>query len=248
MEQESPSLPTPQPAPRIDLLERVGAGIEVILVAVAGLLVLPFFFAWWDVGPAGVMQRADYVVTLMVADATVTLLLIALMQKARGQSWSVLGWDFSNVRSRVLTGVFAVPFLFGTVFLVRLFFEYFLPQYASETNPLLELIDSEVALGLFLFSSIYVGGFKEEVQRAFVLERFRKYLGGPWLGLVLWSLFFGYGHAVQGVDNAVGAGLLGVLFGILYLWRRNLVAPIVAHALYDITTLVLYWTLWDLSF
>jgi membrane protease YdiL (CAAX protease family) len=61
------------------------------------------------------------------------------------------------------------------------------------------------------------------------------------LGLVLWSLFFAYGHVMQGIDNAAGAGVLGFLFGVLYIWRRNLVAPIVAHAAYDVTTLLIYW-------
>lgn len=245
MESEAPDSSPIEPYARIDLVDRIGAFIEIIVVAVAGFLVLPFFFALWDVGPAQILRRAEYVVSLMIAEATVTLLLIGVMQKARGERWSALGWNFSSLQVRLITGILAVPPLFGAVFLVRVFFGYFLPGYVTEKNPLLELIDSPATLGLFLFSSLYVGGLKEEVQRAFVLERFRTYLGGPWTGLVLWSLFFGYGHAVQGVDNAVGAGLLGLLFGLLYLRQRNLVAPIVAHALYDVTTLLLYWTFWD---
>jgi membrane protease YdiL (CAAX protease family) len=61
------------------------------------------------------------------------------------------------------------------------------------------------------------------------------------IGLVLWTLFFAYGHMMQGIDNAAGAGALGLIFGLLYIWRRNLVAPIVAHAAYDVTTLIIYW-------
>ncbi len=61
------------------------------------------------------------------------------------------------------------------------------------------------------------------------------------LGLILWSLFFAFGHALQGIDNAVAAGILGVCFGLLYIWRRNLVAPMVAHALFDVATLLIVW-------
>jgi membrane protease YdiL (CAAX protease family) len=59
--------------------------------------------------------------------------------------------------------------------------------------------------------------------------------------LILWSIFFAYGHLLQGVDNATGAGVLGILFGLLYVWRRILIAPMIAHAAYDIATLLIYW-------
>ena len=64
---------------------------------------------------------------------------------------------------------------------------------------------------------------------------------GVVVGLSLWSIFFALGHVVQGVDSAAGAGILGLLFGLLYLWRRNLIAPMVAHALFDVITLVAVW-------
>jgi len=32
-----------------------------------------------------------------------------------------------------------------------------------------------------------------------------------------------------------------MLFGLLYLWRRNLIAPMVAHALFDVITLLAVW-------
>jgi membrane protease YdiL (CAAX protease family) len=44
------------------------------------------------------------------------------------------------------------------------------------------------------------------------------------------------------VDNAVAAGLLGLLFGILYLRRGSLTGPIAAHAAYNLLTLAVYWT------
>ena len=128
-------------------------------------------------------------------------------------------------------------------------------------------MDEPGDLVLFLMSSVYVGGIKEEIQRAFILDRFERYLGpillwpflpfvnrsisgkeelghrlGAGIGLIVWSILFAVGHAVQGVDSAAGAGVLGLLFGLLYLWRRNLIAPMVAHALFDITTLLIVWS------
>ena len=92
-----------------------------------------------------------------------------------------------------------------------------------------------------ILSSLYVGGLKEELQRAFVLTRFEENLGGVAVGLGLWSLFFAFGHVIQGLDNAVAAGVLGLLFGVLFIRRRSVTGPIVAHASYDILTLLVYW-------
>ena len=74
-----------------------------------------------------------------------------------------------------------------------------------------------------------------------MLTRFQRYLGGSALGLILWSLFFGIGHLPQGIDNAFKAGFLGLLFGILYLWSRGLLAPVLSHALYNVLTIFIFW-------
>ncbi|MFO0897176.1 MAG: CPBP family glutamic-type intramembrane protease [Pirellulales bacterium] len=55
---------------------------------------------------------------------------------------------------------------------------------------------------------------------------------GMWLGLLGASLLFGLAHAVT-KTYVVLAGLVGLYLGGLWLWSGNLVAPIVAHGLYD---------------
>jgi membrane protease YdiL (CAAX protease family) len=136
-----------------------------------------------------------------------------------------------------LPGLFVITYLTGGLF------QTFWPEYVSPANPLLEMIKTGEDLVFFLISSIFVGGLKEEVQRAFVLRHFERYLGGIWVGLVVWTVVFAALHAVQGFDKAVAAGLLGFVFGLLYIWRRNLTSPIVSHALYDVTTLLIFWRL-----
>jgi len=59
-------------------------------------------------------------------------------------------------------------------------------------------------------------------------------LGGT-IGAVLGQgLVFGLAHAYQGWRNVVVISVLGILFGILAAWRRNLRANIVVHAWADI--------------
>ena len=247
-----------------DFLRRVWALFEVLLVALAGPVIVQIGFIFLNVGRVGILSDTRILFLFMASEACITLFLIVLFLRSRGESMRNIGWIWHNPGWEILLGIGCVPLLFGSTFLVNIFFNLFLPDYVSTSNPLLDLIESYSDLLLFLISSIYVGGIKEEIQRAFVLDRFERYLGAlilmPFLrilgrssseqdgrrvgiivGLTLWSLFFALGHAVQGIDNAVGAGILGLCFGLLYIWRRNLVAPIVAHALFDVATLLLFW-------
>jgi membrane protease YdiL (CAAX protease family) len=45
---------------------------------------------------------------------------------------------------------------------------------------------------------------------------------------------FGAGHLLQGADAALATGLLGAFWGVVYLWRRSCVAPMVSHAGFDL--------------
>ncbi len=247
-----------------DFLRRVWALFEVLLVALAGPVIVQIGFIFLNVGRVGILSDTRILFLFMASEACITLFLIVLFLRSRGESMRNIGWIWHNPGWEILLGIGCVPLLFGSTFLVNIFFNLFLPDYVSTSNPLLDLIESYSDLLLFLISSIYVGGIKEEIQRAFVLDRFEHYLGaillmpfsrisgrfsseqagrrvGIIVGLTLWSLFFAFGHALQGIDNAVGAGVLGLCFGLLYIWRRNLVAPIVAHALFDVATLLLFW-------
>ena len=60
------------------------------------------------------------------------------------------------------------------------------------------------------------------------------WLGGGTVGLVVASIAFGAGHLLQGVDAAIATGLLGAFWGVVYLRRRSIAAPMVSHAGFDL--------------
>lgn len=224
-------------------MRSLGALLEVVAVAVGGLALAPAGLSLLGLSAQDVYGEVSYLVLYLTLESSLTLGIVLILMWAGGRRLRDLGWANRSWRKESLAGAAVVPLLFGAVVLVRLLFQIWLPQHVSETNPLLEMIQDETDLGLLLFSSIFVGGIKEEIQRAFILVHFRNHLGGTVPGLILWSVFFGAGHSFQGVDFAVAAGVLGLLFGLLYLWRKHLAAPIVAHALYDVVTLLVFWGL-----
>ena len=224
--------------------DRLQALLEVLVVA--GLLssaiaYLPFALS--GINHEALVGKARVIALFILVEACITVALLMLILRAHGESLRYLGWRSNRLGADVFIGLLVVPVLFLMSVLVSHFFRSFLPRYYSEQNLLLETIRSPGDLALFIVSALFAGGIKEELQRAFVLVRFRDYLGGTTVGLILWSTFFAYGHYLQGVQGSVVAGLYGFLFGVIYLVRGSLVAPVVAHSVYDAAALLAYWFL-----
>jgi membrane protease YdiL (CAAX protease family) len=50
---------------------------------------------------------------------------------------------------------------------------------------------------------------------------------------VIFSVTFGLLHIEQGYDVAIAIGLLGLLWGVLYVTRKSVIAPMVNHAAFN---------------
>ncbi len=217
---------------------RLFAVAEVVVAASVGIL-SPILLIFLGVSLDEALGSAPVLGLLFFADATCTLGFLWIMQRIRGRTLASLGWKRRGQLREIRVGLQAFPGLLLLMLLLSGFFQAVLPGWVSEENLVLGLIDTPVDLVIFLFAALYVGGIKEELQRAFILSRFEDHLGGALPGLFLWSIAFGWMHQVQGADNAVKAGLLGLVLGLLYLKRRRLEAPIVAHALFDVAVILL---------
>ena len=189
------------------------------------------------------LQNVRVVCSFVLLEAGITFALLALILMAHGETLQDLGLHWVRWRSQLIIGIAIVPALFFLSAIVSGMFKVLLPKYFTERNPLMDIIHTRNDLGLFIVSVLIAGGVKEELQRAFILTRFRNHLGGAKLGLVLWSLVFAAGHYVQGFQGVVVAGLFGLVFGAVYLFCGNLIAPITSHGLYDTVALLGYWFL-----
>ena len=77
------------------------------------------------------------------------------------------------------------------------------------------------------------GGIVEEVlYRGYAVERLATMTGRPWLGAALAALVFGLAHIpAWGLGFALAADLpFGIVMTVFYLWRRDLLANILAHS------------------
>ena len=187
---------------------------------------------------------ATSIAAFILLEASITLLLLLLILRMNREPLWSLGLQKYRWLEHSAVGLALVPVLFLVNVSVAVIFRIFLPRFFLDRNPLVDLIKTPQDLAVFLLAALYAGGIKEELQRAFILNRFRDHLGGAWFGLMVWSVLFGAGHYVQGLQGVVVATVFGLLFGGLYLVRGSLVAPVVAHAVYDTAALLGYWFLY----
>lgn len=223
---------------------RFQAVLEIILASsiVSSFLVSLVFVSMFGRKRLNIAEMdVGFFTTYQMLESVVVFLIIWLLMKTRGETFSDMGLRLRQWKINVLLGIGAAPCLIIVSGAAGATIQLLLPEYAIEKNPLMEMINSPRQLVLFIVTAIVAGGVKEELQRAFILTRFRRHLGGAVIGLVVWSLAFGAGHYVQGLQGVCVATILGLFFGALYLIRGNLILSITAHAAYNTLTLLIYW-------
>lgn len=217
--------------------------VEVILcsgfptqLVLAGLLAAAGFAA---LAPTG-EPSYGYIVTLTLLDVLVVLGLVATFLHARDESVRELVFGARPPEREAALGVLLTPPIVVAAIGLLLLIGWLAPALRNvPDNPFAAMLGTPGRALLFALVVVLAGGLREELQRAFILRRFDQHLGGGWLGLVLFSIAFGLGHAIQGWDTVIVTGALGALWGALYLTRGSAVAAMVSHTGFNLTQIAL---------
>jgi membrane protease YdiL (CAAX protease family) len=230
-----PELPAePAPIARASPLQRWGALLEVLAVSgpptqacIALVLVVGFDMQF---------RTADgfslpFFATLSLVDTAVIGGLIGLFLRMSRERAVDVFVGARPVWGEMLRGLLLVPVVFLGVATLVLTLRTVAPWLQTvAVNPLESFLRTPFSAALFLVVAIVAGGVREELQRAFILHRFEHHLGGVRLGLLVFSAVFGLLHVDQGLDVAIAIGLLGLVWGVLFIRRRSAVLAITNHA------------------
>jgi uncharacterized protein len=182
-----------------------------------------------------------YVVTLSLVDTALLVGLIVLFLHSHGERLRDVMLGTRPIEGEVRLGASLALAALALGVAVLGIIQAFAPTLHNvRHNPLQDLIHGPRSAGIFAIVVIVAGGVREEIQRAFILHRFGVWLGGGMVGVVVGSVAFGAGHLVQGYDAAITTGLLGVFWGVLYLRRRSVVAPMISHSGFNLIELLTY--------
>jgi membrane protease YdiL (CAAX protease family) len=236
-----PEPPNPSPQPRVPVLARVVALLEVVIcsdflsqVALGGTLSV-FGYQPYIQGRLSVV----YVVGLSLADSILLIALVLILLYAHGERPREVLFGSRPIVGEAAAGLPMILVALAIAIAVLVAVQRFAPSlHTVPHNPLQELLRSPRDASLFALVVLVAGGVREEIQRAFLLHRFEQFLGGGTTGVIVTSVAFGAGHLLQGVDAAVATGLLGAFWGVIYLRRRSCAAPIVSHSGFDLVQIL----------
>jgi len=237
-----PEAELPAPAPATLPVERVLALIEVILCSgfptqllLVGLLT--GFGMRGQTAEGGISPHFLFTVSLL--DATLVIGLILLLLRSHHESARDVLIGRGRVLRELIFGLALIPIVFMVVVAVLALVLTFAPHLHNVLkNPLEGMLQTRFDAAIFAVVVIIAGGVREEVQRGFIVHRFEGYLGGGLLGVVVYGVLFGLGHFEQGWDASLATGSLGVFWGLVYLRRRSIIAPVVSHAGFNLAQVV----------
>jgi membrane protease YdiL (CAAX protease family) len=89
-------------------------------------------------------------------------------------------------------------------------------------------------ISAWLALSVTAGFCEEIMYRGYFQQQVRAITGSAAVAIVAQALLFGLGHTYQGWKPVLVISVLGLLYGLLAHWRRNLRANMIAHAWSDI--------------
>jgi membrane protease YdiL (CAAX protease family) len=236
-------LPAPSSTPAPTWTERGLALVEVLLCSdYPTQLALAATFAAFGFRPqAQGTLSLSYVAAISLADTVFLTALVVFFLRSRGERPREVFFGDRPLLPELRAGVPLLFVAFAIAMVILLATQAVAPWlHTVPHNPLQDLVTSPADAVLFAVVLIVAGGIREEVQRAFLLRRFERWLGGARVGLVVTSLVFGAGHVIQGADAAVATAVLGAFWGVVYLRRRSIGAPVMSHAGFNLVQVLQY--------
>jgi uncharacterized protein len=208
----------------LEILACSGAPTQLVLAAVLSAAGVAAFDGQGQLS-------ARFVVAVSLLDAVAVVGLAAWFLHAHGERFSQVMFGHRPTGAEGLRGLLHVPIVFLIASTAMFSIDRLVPGLHNVAkNPFEGLIRSPGDALIFVVVAVVGGGVREEVQRAFILHRFDRHLGGGAVGLAISSAGFGLGHIIQGRDVAVTTALLGAFWGVVYLRRRSVVATVVSHS------------------
>ena len=194
-----------------------------------------------EVGPLGI-AAAILIVAANLTIAPLGAIIVLAWRWIVGVSWRDLG--FRAPRSWILTLI--IGFAGGILFKL-LMKALVIPLLGGpDINVAYHFVEgNRPALIQMILTSVIAGGFGEEIlYRGFLFERLERALGksaASKIAIVLLTtaLFASIHIPEQGPYGAVQAAFTGLTFATVYAVTRSLWLPIILHAAFDVTAVVM---------
>jgi membrane protease YdiL (CAAX protease family) len=233
------TLPTPPPKPELIASGMHLAGFLAIMVA---LLVMGLYQQHAGGSGAGSNQGSgqlashQYAIPIYLTAIGMDWLLLyfcwAGVHRHGGNLWDLAGGRWTSWREVLSDLVVVVPFWAvweGAAYGVHLLLG---SGSAKSVDSLLP--QSLVEVLVWIATCVTAGICEEMAFRGYLQRQSHALTGNIAWAIVLQALVFGIAHGYQGWRNVAVISVLGVLYGALAAWRKNLRANMISHAWSDV--------------
>jgi uncharacterized protein len=185
-------------------------------------------------------------------EVPILVVLGLVSSRLRNGGWSALGFK------RPSSWVYLILIALAAATLRVLLGDFVIEPLAQRIWPPIvapaeaETISGNIKLALLGFLIVWAfAAFGEEIAyRGYLLTRAaeigRQTTAAYWVGIVLVSILFGYGHYYKGPGGVLDSGVAGLVLGAAYMLAgRNLWASILAHGFIDTFAVVALFFGWE---
>ena len=207
-----------------------------LLGIVAGVVIAGYSAQHRQVAGGGLVEAHAHVIPMYLSVTFMNWLLVLYVWKGvrrRGGSFaSLIGGRWSNARE-VLRDLGIAACFWGILLAVAWGIDGLLGQGNEKSLDLL-LPRTGLEVVVWIATAASAGFCEEFVFRGYVQRQTLALSGNVWAAVAGQGLIFGAMHAYQGWRPAAVVTVIGLLFGGLASWRKNLRVGMVAHAWQDV--------------
>lgn len=149
-----------------------------------------------------------------------------------------LGWRYETLDADIVWGfVLYVPLLVVVGLVEQALSSAGLSEPAHAAASEFRFVGAgQLALAVILV--VVVAVCEETIFRGYIFLRLRTVTGSTAAAVLLASGLFAIGHGYEGSLGMATVGVMGLLFNLIYLWRKSLVTPMILHFLQDFLAIV----------
>jgi membrane protease YdiL (CAAX protease family) len=206
--------------------------VSVFLFLIAPSMVLSYF-----VSRQGTASFVFLAVSTIFRDLSLVSLILFFLWR-NGEPVRVIGWRSRHLERNIFLGVLLY---FPLVFVIGLAEQLLRAaglSAPSEPAPALFSVQgrAEVVLAVVLIAVVAIS--EETIFRGYLTTRLATATRSTTVAVLLSAIVFALGHGYEGSLGVVTVGIMGLVFNLIYLWRKSLVTPITMHFLQDFIAII----------
>lgn len=155
-----------------------------------------------------------------------------------GEVFSSIGWTLRGIRHETVLGALLFLPMFYTIGVISSLLQV-AGLHIPSKPPAVFNIHGPSKLLLATLLIIIVAIAEETIFRGYLIRRFQAITSSKTAAVLLSSFVFSLGHGYEGIAGMITVFCLGVVFAVVYLWRRTLTASVTMHFVQDFTAIVL---------